>query len=73
MQTFEVKLQLVGHAMGVLDLCFDKDWIVSCSKVRLSLTFCNFERSELTGLPPFLSPLRYSSSIAAPCPLPSPL
>lgn len=31
---YEQKMTLVGHAMGVLDLCFDDKWIVSCSKVR---------------------------------------
>jgi len=30
---YEIKMTLVGHAMGVLDLCFDENWIVSCSKV----------------------------------------
>ena len=27
-------MKLVGHGMGVLDLCFDDRYIVSCSKVR---------------------------------------
>lgn len=31
---WEIKMSLVGHNMGVLDLCFDDDWIVSCSKVN---------------------------------------
>lgn len=36
---WEVKMSLVGHNMGVLDLCFDEDWIVSCSKVCRWLRF----------------------------------
>lgn len=32
---WEVKMRLLGHTMGVLDLCFDDQWIVSCSKVCL--------------------------------------
>lgn len=35
---WEVKMSLVGHNMGVLDLCFDEKWIVSCSKVRFVST-----------------------------------
>lgn len=35
---YEDKLKLVGHGMGVLDLCFDDRYIVSCSKVRSSRT-----------------------------------
>lgn len=31
---YEVKKSLIGHAMAVLDLCFDDKWIVSSSKVR---------------------------------------
>lgn len=31
---YEEKMKLVGHGMGVLDLCFDDQYIVSCSKVR---------------------------------------
>jgi hypothetical protein len=30
---WEVKMSLLGHNMGVLDLSFDDTWIVSCSKV----------------------------------------
>lgn len=31
---YEERMKLVGHGMGVLDLCFDDRYIVSCSKVR---------------------------------------
>lgn len=34
MKTLEPVMRLSGHSMGVLDLCFDQNWIVSCSKVR---------------------------------------
>lgn len=30
---WEIKHHLLGHTMGVLDLCFDDEYIVSCSKV----------------------------------------
>jgi F-box and WD-40 domain protein 1/11 len=35
---WDIKWSLLGHTMGVLDLCFDDDYIVSCSKVRLDST-----------------------------------
>ena len=35
---WDQKMTLVGHSMGVLDLCFDDQWIVSCSKVCLTST-----------------------------------
>lgn len=44
---WEIKMSLVGHNMGVLDLCFDEDWIVSCSKVcrrSLDSLFSDAER-----------------------------
>lgn len=31
---YEIKASLLGHQMGVLDLCFDDKWIVTCSKVK---------------------------------------
>lgn len=30
---YDVKMTLVGHHAGVLDLCLDDKWIASCSKV----------------------------------------
>lgn len=32
---YEVKKTLIGHAMAVLDLCFDDRWIISSSKVSI--------------------------------------
>jgi WD40 repeat protein len=34
---YEERMKLVGHGMGVLDLCFDDRYIVSCSKVRAGI------------------------------------
>lgn len=34
---WEIKWSLLGHSMGVLDLCFDDDYIVSCSKVIVAV------------------------------------
>lgn len=37
---YDVKMTLVGHHAGVLDLCLDDKWIASCSKVSLIRWLC---------------------------------
>lgn len=44
----EVLKRLVGHSMGVLDLCLDEQWIISCSKVSTAMIRFDLERGRLT-------------------------
>lgn len=43
---WEIKMSLLGHTMGVLDLCFDETWIVSCSKVSDFFLFFGGRRRD---------------------------